>query len=289
LTRPGHILRNDAALASSVVVEGLKFTAVLLVSGSSRAALQSELTAVRTSPSPMLVADHTSPLLVASCSTTGTVLASETSAAPIAQSRGEPAPSAKTATPSPVPAAATLRDGSRVRIEGLQAKPQMNGRTGVVYSAFDEKTGRWTVDVTADSARPACRCSFRAANLRLIPSHNFGTEWVDEGGRLWPKDVDFSRQCAKGHALAPLGERGGLAGVKLLCRLCHCFCERDCDDAASWLMCSEDASCCGEYAVCCCCARSPSAAATACSDSDDFRTLVRRDGALLRFVTAKAT
>jgi hypothetical protein len=262
------------------MVEGLKFTAVLLVSDSSRAALQSESTAVRTSPSP---------LLVASCSTTGTLLASETSAAPIAQSRGEPAPSAKTAAPSPAPAAASLQDGSRVRIEGLQAKPQMNGRTGVVCSAFDEKTGRWTVDVTADGAKPACRCSFRAANLRLIPSHNFSSEWVDEGGRVWPKNVDFSRQCAKGHALAPLGKRGGLTGVKLMCRLCHCFCERDRDDAASWLMCSEDASCCGEYAVCCSCARLPSAAAAACLDSDDFRTLVRRDGALLLVVTAKAT
>jgi hypothetical protein len=42
---------------------------------------------------------------------------------------------------------------------------------------------------------------------------------VDEGGRVWPKNVDFSRQCAKGHALAPLGERGGLANKRLMCRL----------------------------------------------------------------------
>jgi hypothetical protein len=103
-----------------------------------------------------------------------------------------------------------LQQGSRVRIEGLQAKPQLHGRTGVVC-AFDQETGRWTVDLVADGARPACRGTFRAAHLRLIPSHNFSTEWVDEGGRVWPKNVDFSRQCAKGHALAPLGERGGLA------------------------------------------------------------------------------
>ncbi len=129
------------------------------------------------------------------------------------------------------------------------------------------------MDLAADGARPVCCGTFRPANLRLIPSHNFSTEWVDEGGRVWPKNVDFSRQCAKGHTLAPLGERGGLTGVQLMCRLCHCFCKRDCDEAVSWLMCSEDAACCGEYAVCCSCARSPIAAA-ACVDSDDFPTQV---------------
>ena len=167
-----------------------------------------------------------------------------------------------------------MQDGSRVRIEGLQAAPQMNGRMGVVRGGFDEETGRWTVDVAADGARPACRGTFRAANLRLAPSHNFSTEWVDVGGRVWPKNVDFSRQCAKGHALAPLGERGGLAGVRLMCRLCHCFCGRDCDEAASWLMCSEDAGCCGEYAVCCSCASLPIAVAAESADSDDFCTQV---------------
>jgi hypothetical protein len=134
-----------------------------------------------------------------------------------------------------------VQDGSRVRIEGLQAAPHMNGRTGVVRGAFDQESGRWTVDVAADGARPASRGTFRAANLRLIPSHNFSTEWVDEGGRVWPKNVDLSRQCAKGHALAPLGERVG--PERLMCRLCHCFCGRDRDEAASWLMCSEDVGC----------------------------------------------
>jgi hypothetical protein len=149
----------------------------------------------------------------------------------------------------------------------------MNGRTGVVRGVFNQETGRWTVDLGADGARPACCGMFRPSNLRLVPSHNFSTEWVDEGGRVWPKNVDFSRQCAKGHALAPLGERGGLTDKRLMCRLCHCFCERGCDEAASWLMCSEDAACCGEYAVCCSCARS-SIAAAACADSDVFRTQV---------------
>jgi hypothetical protein len=175
---------------------------------------------------------------------------------------------------SPTPAAAMLQEGSRVCIEGLQTKSEMNGRIGVVCGSFNEGSGRWTVDVAADGARPACRGMFRAANLRVIPSHNFSTEWVDEGGRVWPKNVDFSRQCAKGHALAPLGARGGLACVRLMCRLCHCFCGRDCEEAAGWLMCSEDVGCCGEYAVCFSCVRSASVAATACTGPDDFRTQV---------------
>jgi hypothetical protein len=84
------------------------------------------------------------------------------------------------------PPAKALHDGSRVRVEGLQAKPHMNGRTGVVCGAFDQETGRWTVDLVADGARPACRGTFRAANLRLIPSHNFNTEWVGvRGRRTW--------------------------------------------------------------------------------------------------------
>ena len=179
------------------------------------------------------------------------------------------------------PPAKALQQGSRVRIEGLLAAPQMNGRMGIVCGGFDEEIGRWTVDVVAEGARAACRGTFRAANLRLIASHNFSTEWVDEGGCVWPKNVDFSRQCAKGHALAPLGERGGLADRRLMCRLCHCFCERDCDEAARWLMCSEDTGCCGEYAVCCSCARLPSAAAAVCAGSNDVQTQVSCRPALL--------
>ena len=99
---------------------------------------------------------------------------------------------------------------------------------------------------------------------------------VDEGGRVWPKNVDFLRQCAKGHALAPLGDCGGDGGgMRLMCRLCHSFCRRDSDEAASWLTCSVVAGCCGGYAVCCSCARVPSAAAAVTSaGSGDFCTLV---------------
>jgi hypothetical protein len=118
---------------------------------------------------------------------------------------------AKATTQAPAHAAFMVREGSRVRIEGLQAARDMNGRTGVVCAALDE-SGRWTVQIDADGARAACRGTFRAANLRVIPPHNFGTEWVDEEGRVWRKNVDFSRECAKGHALALVGDCGGDGG-----------------------------------------------------------------------------
>ena len=188
-----------------------------------------------------------------------------------------PTPSAaNAATQAPTPAAATVQEGSRVRIEGLQAAPEMNGRTGVVCGAISQESGRWTVQIDADGARAACRGAFRAANRQVIPSHNFGTEWVDEDGHIWRKNVDFSRECAKGHALAPLGDfaRDG-GGMRLMCRLCHSLCGRDSDEAASWLTCSVVSGCCRGYTVCCSCARAPSAAAAVESaGSGDFCTLV---------------
>ena len=207
-------------------------------------------------------------------------LSLESSAAPAASSSPNPVPG-----PSPtklnnahtplLASAAAVQHGSRVRIQGLQAAPHMNGRMGVVYGALNQDSGRWTVDISADVSGPACRGTFRAANLQVIAPHDFGREWVDEEGRVWPKNVDFSRECAKGHALAPLGECSwDGTGMRLMCRLCHSFCARDSQETATWLTCSVSAGCCGEYAVCCSCARLPSAAAAASTDSDDFCTLV---------------
>jgi hypothetical protein len=128
----------------------------------------------------------------------------------------------------------------------------------------------------ADCARAACRGAFRLANLQVISSHNFGMEWLDEDGRLWLKNVGFSRECTKGRALAPMGDCGGDGGgMWLMCCLCHSFCRRDYHEAASWLTCSVVAGCCGGYAVCCSCARAPSASAAVESvGSGDFCTLV---------------
>jgi WD40 repeat protein len=69
----------------------------------------------------------------------------------------------------PTPTAATVQEGSRVRITGLQAKPQHNGRTGVVCGAFDQESGRWTVEVDASDAGPAFQGFFRPSNLTILP------------------------------------------------------------------------------------------------------------------------
>jgi hypothetical protein len=172
-------------------------------------------------------------------------------------------------------AQAGLRAGSRVRIEGLQGAPEMNGRTGVLFGDFDRISGRWSVRVDADGARRACVGMFRPTNLKLVPSHNFSTEWLDEDGRVCPKNVVFSRQCSKGHPLALLGECGSSRDcVRLMCRLCHCFCERSSAEAAGWSVCSFDEDCCGGYAVCCSCAQLTSSTAVAPAGSDECSTLV---------------
>jgi hypothetical protein len=184
-----------------------------------------------------------------------------------------------TAQQPPVPAAAALQDGAHVLIEGLQAAPEMNGRTGIVRGAFNTGIGRWTVQVNADGLRRACCGTFRPSNLKVIPSRDFGTQWMDEEGRVWPKNVDFSRQCAKGHALAPLGDCvGHVGGLQLMCRMCHSFCARESDQSATWMACSVAVSCCCGYAVCGSCARLPRVApvtGSASADCESFHTQVR--------------
>jgi hypothetical protein len=64
----------------------------------------------------------------------------------------------------------TVQDGSRVRIEGLQARPELNGRTGVVYGAFNQESGRWAIHVDANDASPATQISVRPANLKILPA-----------------------------------------------------------------------------------------------------------------------
>jgi hypothetical protein len=258
-------------------------TAVLLASGSPRIQMQPQpVIPVHASLAP---AAHVSPsdltptiIHVTNCDVAGLAPSLPTSAAAAASGVvAAPTPSlAKVAAPAPAPAAATVQQGSRVRIEGLQAAFEMNGRTGVVCGTSSQECGRWTVEIDADGTRAACRGAFRAANLQVIPSHNFGMEWVDEDGCVWRKNVDFSRECAKGHALAPVGDCGGDGGgMRLMCRLCHSFSGVDSHEAASWLTCSVVAGCCGGYAVCCSCALAPSAAAAVPSaGSDDFCTLV---------------
>ena len=195
----------------------------------------------------------------------------------------EPSLSSATAHP-PTPSAAAVREGSRVRIEGLQAKPEMNGRRGVVRGAYNAQSGRWTVEVAADEAGAACLGTFRPANLCVIeecagsappsPAVNVATEWLDELGCVCPKAVDYASQCPKGHALAPLAGGGcGAAAQRVMCRICHTHAESE--QAAQWLVCSV-AGCCAGYAVCDGCVRALHQAPAAVAAGEGFSSQVNR-------------
>jgi hypothetical protein len=108
---------------------------------------------------------------------------------------------------------------------------------------------------------------------------NFATEWLDEDGRVCPKNVDYATQCPKGHALMPLGGGGApqaqqASGADVMCRVCHASTPRQ--HACEWLVCSV-AGCCGGYAVCAACV-----ALLACphksvaASTDDFCMMVLR-------------
>ncbi len=152
-----------------------------------------------------------------------------------------------------------------MRIEGLQAKPEMNGRTGVVRGALNAQSGRWTVEVAADEVGPACLGTFRPANLCVIevfcassappsPAVNFATEWLDELGCVCPKAVDYASQCPKSHALVPFAGGGcGASAQRVVCRICHTYAGSE-QAETQWLVCSV-AGCCAEYAVCDGCVR----------------------------------
>jgi hypothetical protein len=84
---------------------------------------------------------------------------------------------------------------------------------------------------------------------------NFGTEWLDEDGRVCPKNVDYATQCPKGHHLVSVSLGGGAeaqqaSGADVMCRVCHASMPRQ--HACEWLVCSV-AGCCGGYAVCAAC------------------------------------
>ena len=83
------------------------------------------------------------------------------------------------------------------------------------------------------------------------PVINFATEWLDEDGRVCPKNVDYATQCPKGHALAPLVCSGDpqpqqASDADVICRVCHGLTQRQ--HARDWLQCS--VACCRGYAVC---------------------------------------
>ena len=97
----------------------------------------------------------------------------------------------------------------------------------------------------------ACASSNPSPNSQP-PAINFATEWLDELGRVCPKNVDYATQCPKGHALAPFDGSGEPpaqqpSDADVICRVCHGSTQRG--HARGWLTCSV-AGCCGGYAVC---------------------------------------
>jgi hypothetical protein len=193
--------------------------------------------------------------------------------------------SSTTANPSDPPDLA-IQQGMRVRIEHLQANPDMNGRVGVVCGAFNLQSERWTVEVAADAAGPAFRGSFRSANLRVIDTRpnppqsrtiDFSTEWLDEHGCLCPKAVSYTSQCPKGHALVPFaGADCAALSQLLMCRVCHSCAKLE--HALQWMVCSVT-GCCAGYAVCDCCLCALEQAPAAVAAGEKFCTLVHRAAA----------
>jgi hypothetical protein len=118
---------------------------------------------------------------------------------------------------------------------------------------------------------------------KSAPSFNQGTQWMDHNGCVFPKNVDFSRQCPKGHTLTRLSSKDD-HGLPLMCRLCHVKGYRD---QSNWMVCRDytnhDSSsfefrfaciCCGRYAVCPGCSQR-SVSASLSESSENISTLVR--------------
>jgi hypothetical protein len=140
--------------------------------------------------------------------------------------------------------------GSRVVVKGLVCSLEMNGRTGAICGDFSPQDGRATVKICADGVRPGVIGTFLPANLSMY-KHNLSIEWLDEDGLVCPKNVNFSRECAKGHALSSFCTDGlNRSPNMLMCRVCHIAAA---SDLGAWLVCSI-ADCCGGYAVCGSCA-----------------------------------
>jgi hypothetical protein len=149
------------------------------------------------------------------------------------------------------PTAYELRDGSRVRVDGLVSKPSMNGRTGVICGPFNSDTGRWTIQIDGSDSSEQTKLALRSCNIKLLPVYNFATHWLDEHGNVCPKDVEFSRQCPKGHPLVELAnDTFDFNCHQLQCRLCHATCPANSRDAPKWKVCQHSHACCSGYAVC---------------------------------------
>ena len=69
---------------------------------------------------------------------------------------------------------APVKDGARVCIEGLRAKPELNGRTGTVRGACDTTSGRWIIEL--DGTEVSCHISVRPSNLKVSSDNDAGLQ-----------------------------------------------------------------------------------------------------------------
>jgi hypothetical protein len=144
-----------------------------------------------------------------------------------------------------------------------------------VFSAFNTSLSNYHRDMQG-------KVSDHVAKSAPAPSFNQGTEWIDHNNCVFPKNVDFCRQCPKGHTLARLSSKNDKM-LMLMCRLCHVDGSRNCDQS-NWMVCRDHAAeyamidltciCCGRYAVCPGCSQR-SVSAPLSESSENISTLVR--------------
>lgn len=100
-----------------------------------------------------------------------------------------------------------LARGGRVRIEGLQARPELNGQEGTLVR-FIESSERWQVKLNDSS--DGSTLSLRPANLQCLVATGGNTEGCDEDEAARADGADLrSRAVALG-----AGSRVRLAGLK---------------------------------------------------------------------------
>jgi hypothetical protein len=172
--RAGSILHDDMSLVSVALLEHSAITAVILASGSRCCPAQQHTTApVR--PSPAVCVAPTASAATDIGGKNANAASRALCAAGTAHSSPPSSPAAVKLMHADIPPQhpsfshpPTIQEGARVRIEGLQAKPHLNGLAGVVCGAFNRESGRWTVEVGAHGANPAFLGSFRPANLLCL-------------------------------------------------------------------------------------------------------------------------
>lgn len=118
-------------------------------------------------------------------------------------------------------------EGARVRLAGLAAKPELNGRTGACGS-FDERSGRFVVRL--DGAGSGDGIKVRPDNLELA---------ADPTGSLQPQLRQSTPRGAEGGSQGSLQRRPGQLAVRICGMLPQAavLTENDVADASRWRRC----------------------------------------------------